>query len=61
MPGIKDTWWTAYNAVTEMLDHHAYRGKTEAERATSRLQSIWWGAAAKVKVQAWEAVLDLTA
>lgn len=61
IPGIKDTWWCAYNAVTEMLDHRAYRGKTEAERASNRLQSIWWGTAAKVKEQAWEAVLDLAA
>ena len=59
IPGIKDTWWTAYNAVTEMLDHRTCRGRSEAERATNRLQSIWWGTAAKVKEQAWEAALDL--
>ncbi len=59
IPGIKDTWWTAYNAVTEMLDHRTYRGRSEAERATNRLQAIWWGTAAKVKEQAWEAALDL--
>jgi len=59
MPGIKDTWWTAFNAVTEMLDHRTYRGRNEVERATNRLQSIWWGTAAKVKEQAWEAALDL--
>ncbi len=61
MPGIKDTWWCAYNAVTEMLDHRTYRGKTEAERASNRLQSIWWGTAAKLKEQAWEAALELAA
>lgn len=59
MPGIKGSWWVAYNAVTEMLDHRTYRGRTEAERATNRLQSIWWGTAAKVKEQAFEAALDL--
>lgn len=59
MPGIKDSWWVAYNAVTEMLDHRTYRGRSEAERATNRLQSIWWGTAAKVKEQAWEAALEL--
>ena len=61
LPGIKETWWTAYNAVTEMLDHRTYRGRNEAEKATNRLQSIWWGTAAKVKEQAWEAALDLAA
>jgi phage/plasmid-like protein (TIGR03299 family) len=59
MPGIKHTLWCAYNAVTEMLDHRTYRGKSEQERASNRLQSIWWGTAAKVKEQAWEAALDL--
>jgi hypothetical protein len=61
MPGIRGTWWCAYNSVTEMLDHRTYRGKTEAERASNRLQSIWWGTAAKVKEQAWEAALELAA
>lgn len=61
LPGIKGTWWVAYNAVTEMLDHRTYRGRTEAERNANRLQSIWWGTAAKVKEQAWEAALDLAA
>ena len=59
MLGIKDTWWVAFNAVTEMLDHRTYRGRNEAERATNRLQSIWWGTAAKVKEQAWESALEL--
>jgi phage/plasmid-like protein (TIGR03299 family) len=58
-PGIKDTWWCAYNAVTEMLDHRNYRGKTEHDRHSNRLKSIWWGSAAKVKEQAWEAALNL--
>jgi phage/plasmid-like protein (TIGR03299 family) len=52
LPGIKDTWWTAFNAVTEMLDHRSYRGRTDAEKATNRLKAIWWGTAAKVKAQA---------
>jgi hypothetical protein len=59
MPGIKNTLWCAYNAVTELLDHRTYRGRNEQERASNRLQSIWWGTAAKVKEQAWEAALDL--
>lgn len=61
LPGIKHTMWTAYNAVTEMVDHRQYRGKTETDRATNRLRSIWFGESAKVKEQAWEAALDLAA
>lgn len=61
MPGIKDTWWCAYNGLTEMIDHRNYRGKTEQDRVSNRLQSIWWGTAAKIKEQAWEAALELAA
>jgi phage/plasmid-like protein (TIGR03299 family) len=61
MPGVKHTMWAAYNAVTEMLDHAKFRGKTDTERATNRLQSIWWGTAAKVKEQAWDAAIALAA
>jgi phage/plasmid-like protein (TIGR03299 family) len=61
LPGIRGTWWCAFNAVTEMLDHRTYRGKSEQDRLSNRLQSIWWGTAAKVKEQAWEAALDLAA
>lgn len=61
LPGIAHTMWTAYNAVTEMVDHRSYRGKTDADRATNRLRSIWFGESAKVKERAWEAALDLAA
>lgn len=61
MPGIKDTMWTAYNAVTEMLDHGRFRGKSDTERATNRLTSIWWGTAAKMKERAWDSALELAA
>jgi phage/plasmid-like protein (TIGR03299 family) len=59
MPGIKNTLWCAYNAVTELLDHRSYRGRNDRERASNRLQSIWWGTAAKLKERAWEAALAL--
>jgi phage/plasmid-like protein (TIGR03299 family) len=59
MPTIKDTLWTAYNAVTEFVDHRTFRGKTELDRETNRLKNIWWGPAAKIKEQAWEMALQL--
>lgn len=36
-------------------------GHPEAERATNRLRSTWWGTAAKGKEQAWDAALELAA
>jgi phage/plasmid-like protein (TIGR03299 family) len=61
MPGIRNTLWTAYNAVTEFVDHRTFRGKTEIDRETNRLKNIWWGPAAKIKEQAWEMALHLAA
>jgi phage/plasmid-like protein (TIGR03299 family) len=61
MPGIRNTLWTAYNAVTEFVDHRTFRGKTEIDRETNRLKNIWWGPAAKIKEQAWEMALQLSA
>ncbi len=61
MHAIKNTLWTAYNAVTEFVDHRTFRGKTELDRESNRLKNIWWGPAAKIKEQAWEMALQLAA
>jgi hypothetical protein len=62
MPEIKRTAWTAYNAVTELVDHRrSGRGVDEGDRASSRLQSVWWGAGAKLKERAWELALQMAA
>lgn len=37
LPGVRGTWWAAYNAVTEFLTH---RRGNDAER---RLDSAWFG------------------
>lgn len=59
MPEIKLTLWTAYNAVTELVDHRNYRGKSEQERASNRLQSIWFGNGATIKERAWDLALQM--
>jgi len=46
LPGVRDTWWGAYNAVTEYIDHD--RG-TDAEK---RLISTWFGQGASIKATA---------
>ncbi|CAN5358585.1 hypothetical protein BH11PLA2_BH11PLA2_38330 [soil metagenome] len=61
MPQIRNTLWTAYNAVTELVDHRTYRGKSEIDRETNRLNNIWWGPAAKIKALAWDMALELAA
>lgn len=60
MPEIRHTTWTALNAVTEYVDHHrSTRGKTTAERASSRLGSAWFGSGARLKQRAWELALQM--
>jgi len=52
----RGTIWGAYNAVTEYVDH-VFNGKGDLNM---RLNTIWWGAGADLKEQAFnEAVLML--
>jgi phage/plasmid-like protein (TIGR03299 family) len=60
LPGIEGTAWSLLNATTEYLDHQApVRGKDDAARANSRLNSIWFGAGAERKEEAFELALEL--
>lgn len=58
---IRGTAWAALNAVTEYVDHHRpTRARNEAERASRRLQSQWFGSGARLKARAWDLALQLT-
>jgi phage/plasmid-like protein (TIGR03299 family) len=47
------SWWTAFNAITYMTDH-------ELGRSTdTRMQSAWYGANRKLKVNALELALEM--
>lgn len=60
IPETKFTTWAAFNAVTEFVDHHrSTRGTTDRERASSRLESAWFGSGAALKARAWDEALDL--
>jgi phage/plasmid-like protein (TIGR03299 family) len=59
-PAIKRTSWTAFNAVTEYVDHHrSIRSKDDSERASRRLGSIWFGSGARLKEKAWNLVMEI--
>ena len=47
-PGVKGTWWAAYNAVTAFEDHRQVRDDT----AGKRLDRICFGRGAELKVKA---------
>lgn len=60
IPGVTNTAWAAFNAVTEYVDHYRpTRAKTEAERRNRRLESLWFGSGAKIKSEAWNLALDM--
>jgi len=62
IPQTKLTMWSAFNAVTEYVDHYrSTRGGNELERASRRLDSAWFGSGAQVKANAWELALNLAA
>jgi phage/plasmid-like protein (TIGR03299 family) len=58
--GVKGTVWAAYNAVTEYIDHlRPARGRDDTDRASRRLDSIWFGSGAQLKARAWDLALDM--
>jgi phage/plasmid-like protein (TIGR03299 family) len=60
-PEIKHSSWMAFNAVTEFVDHvRPSRGTNDGDRASRRLDSIWFGSGARLKQQAWHLALQMT-
>lgn len=55
----RHTMWTAYNAVTEYVDHvHKNKAKQlDHDAKESHLTSIWFGAGATLKAKAWDAAM----
>ncbi len=55
IPASRFTAWSAYNAVTEYVDHfRSTRGKSQLQRDSTRLKSAWFGSGAKLKSEAWQ-------
>jgi phage/plasmid-like protein (TIGR03299 family) len=54
-PAVRNTWWTAYNGVTEYLNHT--KGRTTAKR----LDNIWFGNDVKTNSDALKTALEMAA
>jgi phage/plasmid-like protein (TIGR03299 family) len=60
LPGIRGSLWAAYNAASEWADHQSrVRGRTQSDRASARLNSVWFGCANNLKQEAFEAALQM--
>ncbi len=55
-PGVKGTLWAAYNAVTEFAD---YRMTAGMRSQSARVNGLWFGDAARLKMKAYEAAVKL--
>src|SRR3990167_690696 len=56
LKGIQHSAWAAYNAVTEYVDHCEVAGRKDP---STRLRSIWFGAGAQLKNQAFHEAVKL--
>jgi hypothetical protein len=55
MAGVRGTLWAAYNAVTRFEDYRAIDG----EIAGARLNRVWFGKGAALKLRALEAAKSI--
>ncbi len=55
LPGVRGTWWGAYNAVTAFEDYRKARDET----ADKRLDRVWFGRGADLKLRALDKALEM--
>ena len=60
LPGIEGSAWSIFNSVSEYADYNnAGSSKNNADRIDNRLNSMWFGEAAKLKTRAFDAAFAL--
>ena len=57
-PSVKGTVWTAFNAVTEYVDHYRTARSKDNERE-ARAKSLLFGSGQAIKQAAWDQALVL--
>lgn len=60
IPQIRHSTWAALNGVTEFVDHRrSGRGRDVDDRASSRLESVWFGGGAALKARAFDLAMAM--
>lgn len=60
LPGIRDTAWSAFNALTQWVDHQSpVRGKDRRTQADHRMHSIFFGHGDELKQRTFQSALEL--
>ena len=61
IPSTRHSWYAAFNAVTQWVDHHEYKGKDDGAKAETRFRVANLGTGNDLKVKAWNNALALSA
>ena len=57
IPGVRGTLWGAYNSITRFED---YKNNKKDEQPDQRLERIWFGSGADLKLKALDKAIDLS-
>jgi phage/plasmid-like protein (TIGR03299 family) len=60
IPGVRGTYWSAYNSITEFLTHDTGRTKDPVKAAANRLEALYWGESAELLTRAHNSALTAT-
>jgi phage/plasmid-like protein (TIGR03299 family) len=60
IPGVRGSYWGAYQAISQFLTHEAGRTKDPVEASRARLESLYWGSAGATLTRANDIALAAT-
>ena len=60
VPSTRHSWYAGFNAVTQWIDHHEYKGKNDTNKAETRFRVANLGTGNDLKVKAWNNAVVLS-
>ena len=58
IPSTRHSWYAAFNAVTQWVDHHEYKGTDDVAKAETRFRVANLGTGNDLKTKAWSSAID---